>query len=344
MIPVLRKLKQRLLPPSSRSFHEASDRSQAKLHEIRAELSDLRQLVIEQAEQIKNLHPSGHLTGTTFAGAKSRPKATGISQLFQDAEAQLFVEFDEFCKKHDILYWATGGTVLGAYRQQDFIPWDDDIDVYIARDQLNKLKKATEEDDRYRITVVWDWYVPCKQIRFRLSDVDNPCFVDLFTLDWVQGNPKTAWEFGQEQRREFTNSIRMQFKDTDWSQILYIDDSNPLVPKLEQMLNERIEELGTHITVLSDQEHATALVRGPENIDEGHSSGPYPIDEWLPLDYLRFRNMSVPVPNMWRQYLHRLYGDYMGIPHDISSHEHVANDYINSAQSKAAMNRFLGRL
>jgi len=221
---------------------------------------------------------------------------------------------------------------------------DDDIDVYIARDQLNKLKKATEEDDRYRITVVWDWYVPCKQIRFRLSDVDNPCFVDLFTLDWVQGNPKTAWEFGQEQRREFTNSIRMQFKDTDWSQILYIDDSNPLVPKLEQMLNERIEELGTHITVLSDQEHATALVRGPENIDEGHSSGPYPIDEWLPLDYLRFRNMSVPVPNMWRQYLHRLYGDYMGIPHDISSHEHVANDYINSAQSKAAMNRFLGRL
>lgn len=55
MIPVLRKLKQRLLPPSSRSFHEASDRSQAKLHEIRAELSDLRQLVIEQAEQIKNL-------------------------------------------------------------------------------------------------------------------------------------------------------------------------------------------------------------------------------------------------------------------------------------------------
>ena len=371
MIPVLRKLKQRLLPPSSRSFHEASDRSQAKLHEIRAELSDLRQLVIEQAEQIKNLQAcSDNLleahryeqqrdimmywqqyrrVGESLEDAQLRffralPKATGISQLFQDAEAQLFVEFDEFCKKHDILYWATGGTVLGAYRQQDFIPWDDDIDVYIARDQLNKLKKATEEDDRYRITVVWDWYVPCKQIRFRLSDVDNPCFVDLFTLDWVQGNPKTAWEFGQEQRREFTNSIRMQFKDTDWSQILYIDDSNPLVPKLEQMLNERIEELGTHITVLSDQEHATALVRGPENIDEGHSSGPYPIDEWLPLDYLRFRNMSVPVPNMWRQYLHRLYGDYMSIPHDISSHEHVANDYINSAQSKAAMNRFLGRL
>ncbi|WEV73872.1 hypothetical protein OZX74_08320 [Bifidobacterium sp. ESL0798] len=81
--------------------------------------------------------------------------------------------------------------------------------------------------------------------------------------------------------------------------------------------------------------------RRPENIDDAHPSGPYPIEEWLPVDHLRFRNLEVPVPNAWKQYLSRLYGDYMAIPKDTNSHEHVADDYIESEQSVNAMKRFM---
>ena len=54
-------------------------------------------------------------------------------------ELDLFAEFDRVCKKHDIKYIASGGTMLGAVRHKGFIPWDDDMDLMMTRDEYNKL-------------------------------------------------------------------------------------------------------------------------------------------------------------------------------------------------------------
>ncbi len=52
--------------------------------------------------------------------------------------------FDEFCRKYDIKYYLSNGTLLGAAKYNGFIPWDDDVDVLVPREDYDKLMKLTE--------------------------------------------------------------------------------------------------------------------------------------------------------------------------------------------------------
>ena len=60
---------------------------------------------------------------------------------------QLLIEFDEICKKYDVQYLLAAGASLGAIRNHCFMPWDDDVDLYITRDNWNKLRHIVETQD-----------------------------------------------------------------------------------------------------------------------------------------------------------------------------------------------------
>lgn len=60
---------------------------------------------------------------------------------------QLLVEFDELCKRYDVKYLLAAGASLGAIRNRSFMPWDDDIDLYITRENWNKLRKILESEE-----------------------------------------------------------------------------------------------------------------------------------------------------------------------------------------------------
>ena len=57
----------------------------------------------------------------------------------QEKSLEIFKYFQKICKENNLRYWVGGGTLIGAMRHQGFIPWDDDIDVFMPRPDYEKF-------------------------------------------------------------------------------------------------------------------------------------------------------------------------------------------------------------
>lgn len=68
-----------------------------------------------------------------------------VLKQLQNAEFEILLALDDFCRLNDIEYSLYAGTMLGAVRHHGFIPWDDDIDVAMTREEYSKFCRTILE-------------------------------------------------------------------------------------------------------------------------------------------------------------------------------------------------------
>ena len=83
----------------------------------------------------------------------------GFLKELQDANFRMLCELDRICKENGIRYYLLAGTLLGAVRHGDFIPWDDDVDVVFPRKDYMRFLKVFEKaaDPRYSLVRFADY-------------------------------------------------------------------------------------------------------------------------------------------------------------------------------------------
>jgi lipopolysaccharide cholinephosphotransferase len=89
----------------------------------------------------------------------------------------ILLHVDKICKQHNISYWLSSGTLLGAVRHGGFIPWDDDLDIFMTPDEYEKFKIAFEKDNSEKF-VIQEWKTTEKYLEYAKVRMNGTTFIE----------------------------------------------------------------------------------------------------------------------------------------------------------------------
>ncbi|MBQ8532589.1 MAG: LicD family protein [Clostridia bacterium] len=89
--------------------------------------------------------------------------------------------FDRFCTEHSLTYFLCGGCCIGSIRNGGFIPWDDDVDVFMPRADYEKLKQLWRDTEEYSIQ--YPTREICTENQFLTICANNTTFIKTYQMN-----------------------------------------------------------------------------------------------------------------------------------------------------------------
>lgn len=221
--------------------------------------------------------------------------------------------FDVICKQHDIKYWLSSGTLLGAVRHGGFIPWDDDLDVEMFPEDYKKMCEVFGElksDDYVLQTHDTDpmFYRPCAKLRDKHSYIEDyyqydvnfkyrGIFIDIFCLEPASSGVMVRLTGGFENKVLYKlATIKNNTLRNILSKPLYFCLSKVIYPVLS-FLSRKCGDGRTY-------HHRLGMGFAKPRYEE----------DLLPLSEVNFEGYKFPAPANIDNYLRVIYGNYMKLP------------------------------
>ncbi len=264
-------------------------------------------------------------------------------RILQLEELKMMKIVKEICENENLTYFMIGGTLLGAIRHNGFIPWDDDVDLAMPRDDYEKFLKVagnylpksmfiqnfrTDKKYRYYITRLLNKNVFVEEKRFIGADTPQAyASVDIFPID---GSPNEyifrKIHYLRIMARRFL--ISLCYRDTidkerKRSKIEGILLSLLTKIPFEKMLNQN--------TIKENLDKQLKKYNVDSSIYCGTIMGAYRIKEMVPRymfgtpQIYKFEDDYFYGPELVDDYLKHMYGDYMKLPPKDQQKTHYVN-------------------
>lgn len=237
-------------------------------------------------------------------------------------ELDLLNKFNEVCIRNGLRYFLFLGTLLGAIRHGGFIPWDDDVDVAMPRDDFEKLLRLSREfKPPYFLQTPWTdpgyWFSfptlrNCRT-SFILKENNHLPYNHGIPLDF---HPLDAWCPDENGEKIFDEIMSLAYNNGTIMRM-----GNPRLPEKDKVriqackpanplaTCQRMKELG-----MSFHGRETRYVCRNTMGVYGYKRNLFYVEDFRETIPWKFEHMTLPVPIGYDRILRTLYGDYMKFP------------------------------
>lgn len=257
----------------------------------------------------------------------------------QKEEIVILDEIVRLCEKHRLTYFLAGGTLLGAVRHQGFIPWDDDLDIMMPREDYNKFLSIAKRELKNDFvlqhhTTDRNYWLPFAKIRKRNTVYDEVIaqnnieekgfWVDVFPLDYSRGADKKTEKIKRFLLTKLTNIILANKLLTNQYNLHQVPRRSVIRRNILKAIGfDNKECLILHTFIASSKR------KKPYIVNQGSKYGiikqTMPTDFYFPATKLSFAGKEYSVPNQYKKVLEHIYGaDYMQLPPEEKREIHMA--------------------